>query len=167
MVKNRVQDMRRYLILILLVLFILITGCTSYISGLTAQKPVLQLNQTATFEQDGYLFEVTVDHISVASSSGGTATITIEMTATNTGEKGITLIAYPRIADTAGTYHPGTSVFLGTINPGGRTSGGSTITLTPDAADQFRDNGLLSIRFQAVKPMPWEATWYVDFHKLP
>jgi hypothetical protein len=167
MVKNRVQDMRRYLILVLLVLFILVTGCTSYISGLTAQKPVLQLNQTAIFQQDGYLFEVTVDHISITSSSGGPATVTIDVTATNTGEKGIILIAYPRITDTAGAYYPGTSIFFGTINPGGKASGRSSITINPDAADQFRNNGLLSIHFQAVKPMPWEATWYVDFHKLP
>jgi hypothetical protein len=167
MVKNRVQDMRRYFILILLVVFLLITGCISYISSLTATKPVLQLNQTATFEQDGYLFEVSIDHISTMSSSGGPATITIGVTATNTGEKGITLIAYPRIADTAGTYYPGTSIFFGTITPGGKASGRSSITITPDAAGRFRDNGLLSIRLQAVKPMPWEATWYVDFHKLP
>jgi hypothetical protein len=167
-VKNRVQDMRRYLILILLVLFLLVTGCTSYISGLTATKPVLQLNQTATFEQDGYLFDVTVDHIiSTMSSSSGPATTTIDVTATNTGEKGITLIAYPRITDTAGMYYPGTSIFFGTIHPGGKASGRSSITITPDAADRFRDTDLLSIRFQAVKPMPWEATWYVDFHKLP
>ena len=159
--------MRRYLILLPLVLFILVTGCTSYISNLTAQKPVLQLNQTATFQEDGYLFEVTVDHISITSSSGGPATITIDMTATNTGEKGITLVAYPRITDNAGTYYPGSGIFLGTINPGETASGRSIISLTPDAAYQLRDNGLLSIRFQAIKPMPWEATWDVDFHKLP
>jgi hypothetical protein len=167
MVKNTFQDMRKYLILIILVLFLLVTGCTSYISNLTAPKPVLQLNQTATFEQDGYLFEVTVDHISVTSSPGNPQTITVDMTATNTGEKGISLMAYPRITDNAGTDYPGTSIFLGTINPGGKASGKSSITINSDAANQLRDNGLLSIRLQDVKPMPWEATWYVDFHKLP
>jgi hypothetical protein len=167
MVKNSMQDMRKYLILSILVLFLLVTGCTSYISNLTAPKTILQPNQTATFEQDGYLFEVTVDHIRVTPSSGGSQAITVEMTATNTGEKGISLMAYPRITDNAGTDYPGTGIFLGTIQPGGKASGKSIITVGPGAADQLRDNGLLSIRLQDVSPMPWEATWYVDFHKLP
>jgi len=158
--------MGKYLTLFILILFLMVTGCTTYFSNLTAPKPVLPQNGIATFDQDGYLVDVTVDHISMKSSSIGSHVITVHVTAKNTGTKGVSLVAYPRIADDTGTEYAGNSIFLGAINPGGLASGDSSITLSANDSNLFRDHGLLSIRFQNVKPMPWEATWYVDFNNL-
>jgi hypothetical protein len=153
--------MRKYLILFILILFLMVTGCTTYFSNLTAPKQILAQNGIATFDQDGYLVNVTVDHISIVSSSASPHVVTIHITVKNTGTKGVSLVAYPRISDDAGTEYAGNSIFLGAINPGGMASGESSITINADDANQFKDHGLLSIRFQNVKPMPWEATWYV------
>jgi hypothetical protein len=158
--------MRNYLTLFILILFLMVTGCTTYFSNLTAPKHVLPQNDIATFDQDGYLVDVTVDHIRMTSSPAGSHVITMHVTAKNTGTKGVSLVAYPRIADDAGTEYAGNSIFLGAINPGGLASGDSSITISADDANPFKDHGLLSIRFQNVKPMPWEATWYVDFNNL-
>jgi hypothetical protein len=165
MVKNTFEDMRKYCILIILILFILFTGCATYVSDLTTPKRVLQLNETAIFEQDGYQYSAAVDHISVVSSSAGLQGVTVHVTVKNTGTKAFSLVAYPRITDDTGTESPGTSIFLGGLNPGGENSGESRIPITSDEAIQLKDHALLSIRFQNVKTS--EATWYVDFNKLP
>jgi hypothetical protein len=159
--------MRKILILSLMILFLFVAGCTSYAANLAAPKPVLPLNHTAVFEQDDIRFNAMIDHVRVTSAPGSPTTITVHLTVRNVGTQGVSLVAYPKITDDAGTEYAGRSIFLGAINPGGMAAGESGIEVDADGAEKIRDHALLSVRFQNVKPMPSEATWYVDFRNLP
>ncbi len=157
----------RKLIFLILIGFVFFAGCTSYFSNLTAPKSNLPLNQTAIFNQDGYQFAVTADRVAMSSSSPDNHVMTVHLTVKNTGEKAISLVAYPRLTDASGTEYSGNSIFLGAVNPGGMVSGESTITIgSKDEYATLKEHAVLSVRFQGSQPIPWEATWDVDVGSL-
>lgn len=84
----------------------------------------------------------------------------------NVGAKGISLVVYPKLTDDTGTEYAGKGIFLGAISPGGMAAGESTIPIGTENARMFKDHGMLTVRFQNVKPIPAEATGYIDFSKL-
>src|SRR5271157_952814 len=102
----------RKLIILILIGFVFFSGCTSYFSILTAPKSNLPLNQTAIFNQDGYQFAVAADRVAMSSSSPDNHVMTVHITDKNTGQKAISLIAYPRLSDASGTQYSGNSIFL-------------------------------------------------------
>jgi len=163
--------MRKIIIILLLAGFILLAGCTSYYTNLTAPKRNLQLNQTAIFEQEGYLFRISVDRISIAPTPAGPAdsrTATVTITLKNPGTKGISLVGYPRLTDGNGKEYAGTGIFFGAVNPGGSVTGKSSIPIE-SAADfaALQNQAVLGIRLQGVQPTPWEADWDVNVNRLP
>jgi hypothetical protein len=147
--------------------FVLFTGCTSYFSNLTAPKRNLSLNQTAIFDQDGYQFAVAADRVTMSSSSADYHVVTVHITVKNSGQKALSLIAYPRLSDASGKEYSGNSIFLGAVNTGGMVSGESSITIgSKEDYDALREHAVLSVRFQGAQPTPWEANWDVDVASL-
>ncbi len=159
--------MRKILILILIG-FVFFAGCTTYFSNLTAPRRNLPLNQTAIFSQEGYQFAATADRVTMSSTSPDNHVMTVHITVKNSGQKALSLIAYPRLSDSSGKEYTGNSIFLGAVNPGGMVSGESSITIgSKDDYDALKEHTVLSVRFQGTQPTPWEANWDVDVASLP
>ena len=107
----------RKLIFLILIGFVFFAECSTYFSNLTAPKRNLPLNQTAVFDQDGYQFTVAADRITMSSSSPDYHVMTVHITVKNSGQKALSLIAYPRLSDASGKEYSGNSIFLGAVNP--------------------------------------------------
>ena len=138
-------------------------GCTQYFSNLTAPKSTLPLDQPAEFDSNGQQFTVTIDHIAMSSPSPDSHTMTVHLTARNTGKNTFSLVAYPRLSDTAGNEYAGNAVYLYSLFPGGMASGESTISIGPkDAYAALKNGATLEVRLQGGAGSVWEAGWDVD-----
>jgi hypothetical protein len=167
MFKNTFHGMGRHFIFFILIGFVLFAGCTNYVSNLTAPKQNLQINKTALFEQDTTAFRVSIDSVTMRSPTPEVHTINVHFTVKNSGKKTISLMAYPKLSDDSGKEYPGKGVFLGAMNPGGITTGESSITI--DSKEDYaalQKRAVLMIRFQGAQPTPWEAGWDLDIDTL-
>jgi hypothetical protein len=159
--------MGKIFILFILIGFVFFTGCTEYYSNLTTPKQNLPINKTAFFEQDTTAFTVSIDRVSMGSSTPELHTVNVRFTVRNSGKKPVSLMAYPKLSDASGKEHAGKGVFLGAMNPGGVVSGESSIPI--DSQEDYaalRKQAVLSIRFQGAQPTPWEAAWNLDVNSL-
>jgi len=159
--------MKREVILLFVAGFLLVSGCTNPLTGLPTQSPDLAMNQSAVFGQEGYEFVATLDHFTVEPTGSGAHTVSFGFTVKNTGSKGISFVAYPRIIDGTGTEYPEKGVFLGAISPGGHASGTSSVIISPDSYPALSQHAVLKIRFQEVKPIPYEVSWGIDPGTFP
>lgn len=159
--------MGRIIILFILIGFVFFTGCTAYYSNLTTPKQNLQINKTALFEQDTTAFTVSIDRVSMASPTPESHTVNVRFTVRNSGQKAISLMAYPKLSDGSGKEYAGNGVFLGAMNPGGTTKGESVITIdSKEGYAALQKQAVLMIRFQGAQPTPWEAAWDLDVNTI-
>jgi hypothetical protein len=76
-------------------------------------------------------------------------------------------MVYPRLEDAEGNQYPGNSIFLGMLNSGGSVTGKSSIPIpTDESYDSLKKSATLNLRFQDMKPIPYEATWDIDISSL-
>jgi hypothetical protein len=144
-------------------LMVFSAGCTSYFSNLTTTQHNLNLNESAIFEKEGNRFSSQITKVEGESSSSRIYAIDVAIWVKNTGDKPISLMAYPRLSDAEGNQYAGNSIFLGMINPGGEATGKSTIPIPTDESYQaLQKSAVLNLRFQDMKLIPYEAAW--DFN---
>ena len=142
-------------------------GCTTYFSNLTTPQHNLKPDEYAIFEKEGNRFTAQIAHIAGGKSSSRLTDITITIQVKNTGEKAVSLMAYPRLSDAQGNQYTGQSIFLGMLNSGGQVTGKSTISIpTDEAYNNLKKSAALSVRFQDTKLIPYEATWDIDMSTL-
>ncbi len=159
--------MKKIFLLCIIMLMIFSAGCTSYFSNLTATKHNLKLNEYAIFDKEGNHFTAQITNVEGKSSSSRISEITVSIQVKNTGNKPVSLMAYPRLSDADGTQYPGKSIFLGMINPGGEANGKSSISIpTDEAYSSLKKSTALNLRLQDTKLIPYEATWDIDISVL-
>jgi hypothetical protein len=159
--------MKKIFILCLIVLMVFSTGCTSYFSNFTVPKHHLQLDEYAIFEKEGNRFTTQIKQIEGKSSSSRISEILVTIQVKNTGDKPVSLMVYPRLEDAEGNQYPGNSIFLGMLNSGGSVTGKSSIPIpTDESYDSLKKSATLNLRFQDMKPIPYEATWDIDISSL-
>ncbi|MDD1685204.1 MAG: hypothetical protein LUQ19_04860 [Methanoregula sp.] len=155
--------MRKIIVVLVFLVFILCSGCTSYFSNLTAPKHNLNLTQQAVFEKEGNLFTAEIKKVEPQSSSSRLWGVSFTMHVKNTGKIPVSLMAYPRLEDTEGNQYPGKGIYLNMLNVGGQAMVDGTIPITTDeASTNLKDHAVLYIRFQDTKLIPYEAAWDVD-----
>lgn len=155
--------MRKIIPVLLLLLIILCAGCTSYFSNLTTKRHTLAQNEQAVFEKEGNGFTTGIQKAEPRISSGLLTSLKVTITVKNTGLKPVSLMAYPRLEDPAGTQYPGNSLFLGTINPAGQVTAEGIIPVPGGKSPAELKDTLLYVRFQDTKLIPYEAAWSIDF----
>jgi hypothetical protein len=159
--------MKKIFLLCIIVFLTFSTGCTSYFSNIAAAPHNLQLNEYAIFEKEGNRFSTRILRIEGKSSSSRVTEVIVTIQVKNTGNKAVSLMAYPRVSDTIGNQYAGTSIFVGMVNPGGEFIGKSTIFIPSDEAyAALEKNAELSVRFQDTKLIPYEARWDIDMTTL-
>jgi hypothetical protein len=159
--------MRKIILLCIIVLMVISAGCTSYFSNLTATQHNLKLNEYATFEKEGNRFSAQILQLEGKSSSSRIYEIIVTIQVKNTGNKPVSLMAYPRLSDADGNQYPGDSIFMGMINPGGQVTGKSSISIpTDESYTSLKKSAALSLRFQDTKLIPYEGTWDIDISTL-
>jgi hypothetical protein len=155
--------MEKKIIVLVLLAYILCSGCTSYLSNLTAPKHNLNLDEQAAFEKEGNSFVVEIKKAEPQSSSSRLYGLNTVIWVKNTGTKQISLMAYPRLEDGEGNQYPCKSIFVGMLNSGGEATVSETIPIPGDeASDKLKDHAVLYIRFQDTKLIPYEAAWDID-----
>jgi hypothetical protein len=158
--------MRKIIVVLVLMVCILCSGCSTYFSNLTAPKHNLNLDQRAVFEKEGNSFTTEIKKVEPQSSFSRLTGIKAVIWVKNTGNKPISLMAYPHLEDAEGNQYPGNSIFLGMLNPGGQATADGLITIpTDEASTNLKKHAVLFIRFQDTKLIPYEAAWDVDFSK--
>lgn len=154
--------MRKIIVVFGLLVFILSCGCTSYFSNLTASRHNLNIDQQAAFEKEGNTFIVRIIKTEPQSSSFLTGLKT-EIWVKNTGQKPVSLMAYPRLEDAEGNQYPGKGIFLGMLSQGGQATVSEIIPIpTREASEMLKKHAVLYIRFQDTKLIPYEAAWDID-----
>jgi len=146
-----------------LLVTIVCAGCTSYFSNLQTPQKTLNLNESAVFSQETTQFVATVNGVELNQNAGGSRQVTVRMTVKNTGKGAFSLIGYPRLLDSEGREYPGVNLMFGGISPGGFSTKTSAITLKTDEEYQaLRKAAELRVRFQSMKPLPYEGIWALD-----
>lgn len=154
-------------ICVLLILLMASAGCTSYFTNLQTPQKTLDLKETAIFSQDKTTFAATVNSIAINQKSSFPRQCTLKMTVKNTGNEAFSLIGYPRLVDADGSEYVGNSIMFGSVYPNGHASGTSTITImTGKEYAALEESALLKVRYQTMKPLPYEGIWGVDFTAL-
>lgn len=157
--------MKKIILLSVLLTLIFISGCTNPAFGTGPVKPFSDIGHTALFEKDTMVFTVSVNPCLVESRSQSHE-ITAFINVKNTGKKSFSLVAYPRLTDSAGNEYPGSSVSM-SLAPGGYKNGQSKITVASDEAfNVLQKSAVLSVRFQGGQPVPLEAAWMVDLNPI-
>jgi uncharacterized protein YcfL len=158
--------MQKIIVVLVLLVCIFCSGCTSYFSNLTAPKHNLNLDQQAVFEKEGNSFTTEIIKVEPQSSSSRLTGLNAVIRVKNTGKKPVSLMAYPRLEDAEGNQYPGKGIFLGMLNTGGQVTTDETIPIpTEEASKNLKNHAVLFIRFQDTKLIPYEAAWNVDFSK--
>jgi hypothetical protein len=153
--------MKKLIFLSILLILILISGCTNPVFGTGPVKPFSEPGHTALFEKDTMAFTVSVDSCNVEQRSQS-HDVTASITVKNTGKKSISLVAYSRLTDSSGNEYPGNSVYM-SLAPGGFKNWQSRITIASDESfNELQKSAVISVRFQAGQPVPYEAGWKVD-----
>jgi uncharacterized protein YcfL len=155
--------MKKIIVVLVLLAFILCSGCTSYFSNLTAARHNLKLDQQAAFEKEGNSFIAEIKKAEPQLSSSRLSGLKTVIWVKNTGNKPISLMAYPRLEDAEGNQYYGKSLFLGMLNTGGTVTVEDIISIPSDeASDNLKSHAVLYIRFQDTKVIPYEAAWDID-----
>jgi len=97
--------------IILLVVFS--AGCTSSFSNLTTTQHNLKLNEFAIFEKEGNRFASQITKVEGESSSSRIYAIDVTIRVKNTGDKPISLMAYPAFQMLKEINMPGIVSFWG------------------------------------------------------
>jgi hypothetical protein len=159
--------MRKYMAFILLAAIALTAGCSSVPSNYLTPQKTLSINDAAVFEKDGVTFTARIDKVEVIPSSSGSREVTITIGVKNSGTKGVSLIAYPRITDATGKEYMGRSIFFGQLGTGGNTKGKSTVVIPTSAEyDTLLQEAYIKVRFQDITPVPSEGIWKIDLQSL-
>lgn len=154
-------------IIVILVILVLFSGCTSYFDNLQTPQRTLNLTESAIFSQEKTNFIATVTSVNPDKTTSPPRNILVSMTVKNTGKDAFSLIGYPRLVDGDGKEYPGSTIMFGGINPGGIGSGKSTIPLKTDEDFlSLQKSATLNVRFQSMKPLPYEGIWNIDFTTL-
>jgi hypothetical protein len=154
-------------IILLLLVILLSCGCTSYFSNLQTPQKTLDIQDSAIFTQEQTKFTATVNSVALSQKSSFPRQFTMKMTVKNSGDESFSLIGYPRLVDANGKEYTGTSIMFNTIHPGGVASGSGTMQIK--SADDFaalEKSALLRVKYQSMKPLPYEGIWAVDFSTL-
>jgi hypothetical protein len=155
--------MRFLLILIALITFIIVAGCTATAPSLPVTQQSLNLNQQAHFENNGYAFDAGINNIEIQYNR----TIVLTLTIVNSGTQGLTISAMPALNDPVGESYPGQAIFFSQIAPGHQSTAKGTIIIPQNSLSQFGQGSTLKIRFQGTSPVPYETTWNLDLTHLP
>jgi hypothetical protein len=159
--------MGKIFLLCIIVVLVFSTGCSSYLSNLTASPHNLKPDEYAVFEKEGNRFSAQIQHLEGRSGSSRITEVIVTIQVKNTGNKAVSLMAYPRLSEVEGNQYAGTGVFVGMISPGGVFTGKSSIAIPSDAAYKaLEKKTALSVRFQDPKLIPYEATWDIDITAL-
>ncbi len=157
--------MKRIGMCVVLLLMIVCAGCSSFFTNLQTPQKTLSLNESAVFSQEKTKFVATID--SVVMNQNAPHQVTVRMTVKNTGTDAFSLIGYPRLVDAAGGEYLGVNMMFGGINPGGISTKTSTIALKTDEAYSALLKGAeFRVRFQSLKPLPYEGIWAVNLTAL-
>lgn len=152
---------------LILLALVFSAGCTSYFTNLQTPQKTLDIRESAIFTQEKTKFTATVNSVTLSPKASSPRQFSLKMTVKNTGSEAFSLIGYPRLVDSAGTEYTGPNIMFGGIHPGGSASGTSTITIrTPDEYEALRKSALLKVRYQSMKPLPYEGIWAVNFSAL-
>jgi hypothetical protein len=127
---------------------------------------LLAPDQVATFDQEGNYFNVSIARIKAVRDVSEIRTIKLNLTVKNNGKEPFTLMAYPKLTDTGQNSYAGKSIFFGVVNPGyGSTENVEIIVPSKEASRLLEQEAVLTIRFQTLRPMPYEASWKIDLKK--
>lgn len=154
-------------IILLLIALLLTCGCTSYFSNLQTPQKTLDIRESAIFTQEQAKFTATVNSVAISQKSSFPRQFTLKMTVKNSGDESFSLIGYPKLVDASGKEYTGSSIMFNTIHPGGVASGSSTMQIK--SAEDFaalEESALLKVKYQSMKPLPYEGIWSVDFSSL-
>lgn len=155
--------MIRAVICVLLILIVATAGCTSYFSNIQTPQKTLNLTESAIFNQEKTQFSATINSVSTCQNSSFPCVVTLRMVVKNSGREQFSLIGYPRLFDAANREYTGSNMMFGTINPGGIVSGSSTVAIpTQEEYAAFSKGGILKVKFQSIKPFPYEGIWAVN-----
>jgi hypothetical protein len=159
--------MKKIILLSIIVLMAISAGCTSYFTNLTTPKHNLNLNESVTFEKEGNRFSAQIIQMEEKKSPSQKSEIIVTIKVKNTGNKPVSLMAYPRLSDGEGNQFPGDSIFMGMITPGGQVTDKSSILIpTDENYNSLKKSAALSLRFQDTKLIPYEGTWNIDISSL-
>ena len=155
--------MRNSILLFAVFICLLTAGCSSYPSNLMAQKNVLSPGESATFDQEDNHFSVWVNTVEPKRSDSHITSVIVTFTVVNEGQNSFGLVAYPKLSGASGTIYSGKSVFLGTLMPGVVNNGKAEIFVPSAEASQLLEKeALFSLKFQTMRPLPYEAVWKID-----
>jgi hypothetical protein len=158
--------MRKIIVVLVLLVFIFCSACTSYFSNLTTPRHNLNLDQQAVFEKEGNSFTTEIIKIEPQASSSRITGLKAIIWVKNTGKKPVSLMAYPRLEDAKGNQYPGNSIFVGMLNVGGQATVDGIIPVqTDEASKNLKNHAVLYVRFQDTKLIPYEAAWDIDLTK--
>jgi len=161
------NSMKHAGICVLLILLMVSAGCTSYFSNLQTPQKTLDLKETAIFTQEKTKFAATVNSVTINQKTSFPRQFTLKMTVKNTGNEAFSLIGYPRLVDADGSEYVGKNIMFGSVHPNGYASGTSTITImTEKEYAALEETALLKVKYQSMKPLPYEGIWAVDFSSL-
>lgn len=155
--------MRNIFLLFTIFFCLLAAGCSSYPSNLMAQKNVLSIGESATFDQEDNHFSVWVNTVEPKRTNSHITSVIVTFTVVNEGQNSFGLVAYPKLSDASGTSYSGKSVFLGTVMPGVVNNGKAEIFVpSAEASPLLEKDALFSLKFQTMRPLPYEAIWKID-----
>ncbi len=158
----------KHAVLCLLLIFLMASaGCSSYFSNLQTPQKTLDLKETAIFSQEKTTFAATVNSVAISQKSSFPRQFTLKMTVKNTGNEVFSLIGYPRLVGADGSESVGNNIMFGSIHPNGHATGTSTITImTEQEYAALEESAVLRVKYQSMKPLPYEGIWAVDFSSL-
>lgn len=159
--------MKKIVPIIALILLAFSAGCASFFTNIQTPQQTLDLNESAIFSQEKTKFIATVNTIELNKKGSYPRQVAITMIVKNSGPDAFSLIGYPRLVDASGQEYPGVNMVFGGIQPGGTVTGKSSITI--DSAEEYANlqkGAMLKVRFQSMKPLPYEGIWNVDFTTL-
>ena len=152
---------------LLIILLLLSTGCTSYFSNLQTPQKTLDLKESAIFTQESTKFTATVNNVGISQKNTFPRQFSLKMTVKNSGNEAFSLIGYPRLVDAEGKEYTGLNIMFGSLQPGGIASGTSTIQIkNADEYAALENGAVLKVRYQSMKPLPYEGIWAVNFSAL-
>ncbi|HII98146.1 MAG TPA: hypothetical protein HA272_02495 [Methanoregula sp.] len=159
--------MKHTVLCVLLIILMASAGCTSYFSNLQTPQKTLDLKETAIFSQEKTKFAATVNSVTINQKSSFPRQFTLKMTVKNTGTEAFSLIGYPRLVGADGSESAGNNIMFGSVHPNGYATGTSTITImTEQEYAALEENAVLRVKYQSMKPLPYEGIWAVDFSSL-
>ena len=160
--------MRKIIAVSLLIALILFSGCSTYLSNLTAAKHNREIGEQVVFEKEGKTFTAVIRKVDPQSSSSRLTGVRVNIWVKNTGKEAVSLMAYPRLEDKDGNQYPcnGNGIYLNMLNPGGQAAVDATIPVpTDEAAASLSNHAVLYVRFQDTKLIPYEGAWNVNLSR--